>query len=151
MSEKRAEIHFDKLNWPTPPTGWPENIENVPYNHSAGPLADSPASWLEGSNCQRFAYGVADLFDLWCPPLRSSNLWEEDQLTIVVNEPEPLDLVLFNSTDDPYGAHIGVYMATDEIWHLSQEIGNPAVWSFEEFAVRHRYLTVVGFKRVKRN
>ncbi|HEY5304677.1 MAG TPA: hypothetical protein VIJ86_11580 [Acidimicrobiales bacterium] len=149
MTEKHAEIHFDEMNWPSPIGGWPENIENVPYNTSAGPMADSPSSWLEGSNCQRFAYGVMALFDLWCPPLRSSNLWKEEELTIVVNEPKPLDLILFNSSGKSFGAHIGIFMTSGEILHLSQEVGKPAVWSFEEFATRPRYSTIVGIKRIQ--
>jgi hypothetical protein len=151
MPKKRSEIEYEMINWPTPPRGWPEDIGDVPYIHSAGPMAVSPASWLEGSNCQRFAYAVIALFDLKCPPLQSSNLWEEDELTTVVNEPEPLDLVLFNSSDEPFGAHIGLYMASDEIFHLSREVGKPAVWSFEEFAMRWRYSKIVGIKRVISN
>jgi len=131
--------------------GWPINIAKVPFILSAGPSSDSPASWLEGSNCQRFAYGVLSLFNLICPPLRSSNLWEEDVVTTVVSEPEPLDIVFFNNSDESYGAHIGVHMAPDEVLHLSREIGIPGVWTYEEFAMRSRYSTVVGLKRVLRS
>jgi hypothetical protein len=151
MSEKNAELDFDSMDWFAPLLGWPTNIAHVPFNLSAGPRADSPASWLEGSNCQRFAYGILALFDLTCPPLRSSDLWEESELTAVVNSPEPLDLVFFNFSRESYGAHIGVYMAPNEILHLSQEIGRPAVWSFDEFATRPRYATIVGFKTVQGN
>ena len=68
-----------------------------------------------------------------------------------MNEPEPLDLVLFNFSEESYGAHVGIYMASHEILHLSQEVGRPAVWSFEEFALRPRYSTIVGIKRVRSN
>jgi hypothetical protein len=149
MLEENARIDFDSMDWLSPPSGWPINMTDVPFVLSAGPNADSPSSWLEGSNCQRFAYGVLALFGLNCPPVRSSNLWQEDELTSVVSEPRFLDLVLFNSSGESYGAHIGVYMAPDEILHLSQEIGRPGVWSFEDFAVRPRYSTIVGIKRVR--
>lgn len=91
-SEKHAGIDFDSMDWRVPPLGWPSSIANVPFILSAGARTDSPSSWLEGSNCQRFAFGVLSLFDLNCPPLRSSNLWEENEFTTVVSEPEPLDL-----------------------------------------------------------
>jgi len=136
--------------WPTPRGGWPATIETVPYILSAGPTATTPSSWLEGSNCQRFAYGVLALFELECPPLRSSNLWEDRESTTLVDEPQPLDLVLFNSSEESFGAHVGIYMAPDEVFHLSQEVGKPAVWSFDEFVQRPRYATIVGIKRVLR-
>jgi hypothetical protein len=68
---------------------------------SAGPGSDTPPSWLDGSNCQRFAYGVLTLFGLTCPPLRSSDLWDDRTATAVVRDPEPLDLMLCNSTAYP--------------------------------------------------
>jgi hypothetical protein len=67
----------------------------------------------------------------------------------VVTDPRPLDLVLFNSSADPYGAHVGLWMAPDEILHLARQVGAPAVWSLAEFARHPRYATKVGFKRVK--
>lgn len=137
-------------SWPMPRRGWPKDIEVIPYVLSAGPTTTTPSSWMEGSNCQRFAYGVLALFDLECPPLRSSNLWEDTESTTLVDNPQPLDLVLFNSSEEPFGAHVGIYMAPDQVLHLSQEIGRPAVWSFDEFAERPRYSTVIGIKRVIR-
>lgn len=151
MSGKHAEIDFNSMNWRSPPNGWPVNIAKVPFILSAGPSGDSPASWLEGSNCQRFAYGVLSLFDLNCPPLRSSNLWKENDVTSFVSEPEPLDIVFFNGSDESYGAHIGIHMAPGEVLHLSKEIGIPTVWTYEEFAIRPRYSTIIGLKRVLRN
>jgi hypothetical protein len=148
MTERNVGINFYSMDWRAPLSGWPEGIADVPFVLSAGPEANSPLSWLDGSNCQRFAYGVLDLYGMKCPPLRSSNLWEDDTATSVVFAPEFLDLVLFNSSDKSFGAHIGVIMAPNEILHLSQEIGIPALWSFEDFALRPRYSTVVGIKRV---
>jgi hypothetical protein len=72
----------------------------VPYVASADAGAVGPGQWLEGANCQVFAYDVLSLFGLSCPPLHSSNLWE-DRAATVVERPEPLDLVLFNATADP--------------------------------------------------
>jgi cell wall-associated NlpC family hydrolase len=151
MTERCAVNGIDLANVSAPTNGWPDDIERVPYRHAAGPQAASPVSWLEGSNCQRFAYGVLALFGLQCPLMRSSNLWEDQESTIVVGEPEPLDLVLFNRSEEPYGAHVGVYMDHDKILHLCQEVGTPAMWSFQEFATRPRYSKIVGFKRVLRD
>ena len=88
-------------SWPLLPGGWPPGTWAVPYVASAGPGAVGPGQWLQGANCQVFAYGILELFGLSCPPLRSSNLWEESVATIAVERPEPLDLVLFNATGGP--------------------------------------------------
>jgi len=117
----------------------------------ATPDSFASESWLSGSNCQRYAYGVLSLFGLWCPPLRSSDLWLDTTATSVVDSPQALDLALFNPTDEPYGAHVGVWMARDEILHLCDEIGTPVIWPIGEFASRPRYATLVGLKRVNRS
>jgi hypothetical protein len=135
-------------HWPKPRTEWPEGIWSVAYASTARPSDHAWSSWLEASNCQRFAYGVLSLFGRECPPLRSSNLWDDTTSSVHVREPAALDLVLFNATDDSFGAHIGVWMAPDEVLHLCKEIGTPSVWSLTDFAKRPRYRVVVGFKRV---
>jgi hypothetical protein len=133
--------------WPKPSEDWPDGIWSVPYVSDAGP--DSNAyPWLAGSNCQRFAYAVLAIYGRKCPPLRSSELWNERALTVEVEQPAPLDLILFNATEDPFGAHLGVWMASDEILHLCREVGTPTVWSASEFQNRLRYRTIVGYKRV---
>ena len=134
--------------WPQPPGGWPPGLWQVPYVLSAGPDGDTPPSWLDGSNCQRFAYGVLALFGLACPPLRSSDLWDDRAATAVVRDPEPLDLMLYNKTADPFGAHVAVWMAPGEILHLCHEIGVPVIWPPAMFAARPRYATLIGLKRV---
>jgi hypothetical protein len=134
--------------WPRPREDWPDGIWSVPYVSGALPTDSNASSWLSGSNCQRFAYGVLNLFGRRCPPLRSSELWDERSYTVHVEKPDPLDLVLFNGTDDPFGAHLGVWMASDEILHLCKEVGTPTVWSASEFQERPRYRIIVGYKRV---
>jgi hypothetical protein len=135
-------------DWTPPRGGWPSRLFEVPYLASAGPESTEPPHWLFGSNCQRYACGLLALFDRACPPLRSSELWEDRDATIMVEQPAPLDLVLFNASKDPYGAHVGVWMASDEVLHLSKEVGAPAVWSLGQFACRPRYAMIVGVKRV---
>ena len=131
--------------WTAPPGGWPTGLWEVPYLGSAIPGAVEPASWLEGSNCQRFSYGLLSLFGVHCPPFRSSELWGDTEATKAVGSPQPLDLVLYNRDADSYGAHVGVWMAEDEILHLCAEVGRPVVWSAAEFAKRARYSTRVGY------
>jgi hypothetical protein len=137
-------------SWPAPPGGWPPGLWAVPYVGTASPGRVPPGSWLTGANCQVFAYGFLSLFKLACPALPSSQLWEVSDATAVVDEPRPLDLALFNGSYDPFGAHLGVWMAPDEIVHLCKEIGHPVVWPLEEFSRRSRYGAIVGFKRVNR-
>jgi hypothetical protein len=61
---------------------------------------------------------------------------------------QPLDLVLFNATDDAYGAHVGVWVNGGRVLHLCAEVGRPAVWETKEFAARGRYRVLIGIKRV---
>jgi hypothetical protein len=103
---------------------------------------------LEGSNCQRFAYGVLTLFGLECPSLRSSELWEDTVGTFVVDLPQPLDLAFFNNDRNSFAAHIGLWMAEDEVLHLSREVGRPTVWTLGEFQMRPNYRMHIGSKRV---
>src|ERR1700684_1967876 len=90
MGDERSETPLIRASWPTPSCGWPVAIASVPYSGAAGPTSGVPGSWLEGSNCQRFVSGVLALYGLLCPPLRSSNLWDDHRSTTVVEHPEPL-------------------------------------------------------------
>ncbi|MFF9017179.1 hydrolase [Streptomyces sp. NPDC014870] len=101
-----------------------------------------------GANCQLFAYEVLGHFGLPVPPLRSSDLWHDTTATVHVPTPLPLDLLLFNATADPYGAHVGIAAGPDEVLHLSAEVGHPVVWKLAEFATRPRYRVLIGAKRV---
>jgi hypothetical protein len=103
-----------------------------------------------GANCQLFAYAVLELFGRKPAPWRSSDLWADTEMTCRVPVARPLDLALFNATDEPWGAHVGVVVGEERILHLCAEVGHPVVWSMGEFAVRDRYRTLLGFKRVLR-
>ena len=61
---------------------------------------------------------------------------------------EPLDLLLFNATNDAYGAHVGVWVDEGRVMHLCAETGRPAVWELTEFATRERYRVLIGIRRV---
>ena len=129
----------------------PAALWHVPYKASRFPgspaVADRP-DLAEGANCQLFAYEVLRHFGLAPPALRSSDLWADARDTIRVPVAEPLDLLLFNATEDAYGAHLGVSAGEGRVLHLCREVGRPAVWDMEEFAARDRYRVLVGVKRV---
>ena len=137
-------------SWPKPPGGWPVGVWSVPYVASAIPGSETPPSWIAGSNCQRFAYGVLDLFGISCPSLRSSELWADTAETFVVGQPEPLDLVFFNKGENPFGAHLGLLMAENEVLHLCREVRYPTVWALREFQTRPNYCEFIGSKRVRK-
>lgn len=84
------------------------------------------------------------------PPLRSSELWVDTAVTERVLRPEPLDLLLFNRSVDPYGAHVGVCAGDDLVLHLCREVGRPAIWPLAAFAARPRYAVLIGAKRCRR-
>ncbi|MEU3984423.1 hydrolase [Streptomyces sp. NPDC026672] len=122
----------------------------VPYVGARYPgsraVAETPGV-ERGANCQLFAYAVLAHFGLSVPPLRSSELWTDTASTVRVRAAGPLDLLLFNATDDPYGAHVGVRLHEDRVLHLCAEAGRPAVWPLAEFARRERYRVLLGAKR----
>ncbi|WNM31651.1 hydrolase [Streptomyces sp. Li-HN-5-11] len=89
-------------------------------------------------------------FGLAPPPLRSSDLWDDTRATIRVPRARPLDLLLFNATDDTYGAHVGVRADEDRVLHLCAEARRTAVPGLRDFAARQRYQVLTGVIRVIR-
>lgn len=114
------------------------------------PLVAGKPGLADGANCQLFAYEVLRLFGFDPPDLRSSELWADTEFTEQVAEPRPYDLVLFNATRNPWGAHVGVCADDEQILHLCAEIGHPAVWTWQDFRTRPRYQTLIGAKRMTR-
>ena len=130
-----------------PPEGWPGWVTTVPYRGEAHPQApDLPPLHL-GANCQRYAYGVVNLFGRQVPPHRSSELWDDQNLTHHgCEDAKDLDLALFNDCDSAWGAHVAVIIG-DRLLHLCAEQGRPALWSWRDFAARPRYTRIVGLVR----
>jgi cell wall-associated NlpC family hydrolase len=60
----------------------------------------------------------------------------------------PLDILFFNIDSDPYGAHIGIYIGSNKVVHLSEEVGYTTVWDLDEFKKRERYKCFLGAKRL---
>ncbi len=127
--------------------GW---VWQVPYVGGSFPGAVARHNWRTGANCQLFAYGVLALHGWDVVDLRSDELWADTASTISVNEPQQLDLVLFQKDERPHGAHVGVVVGDDQVLHLCQEVAIPAVWPWAEFVARPSYRVVIGFKRPTR-
>jgi hypothetical protein len=127
----------------------PQAFLEVSFSERMIPGRQPELGLSEGSNCQRYAYAVLRHFGLLVPDHRSSELWADDDLLITVSEPEPLDLVLFAASPDPWGAHVGVYLGGTAVLHLCKEIGRPVIWAFTDFAQRERYRSLIGFKRAR--
>jgi len=129
-----------------PDTYW--EVRYVGARYPGSPAVSSRPGLGEGANCQLFAFEVLRHFGLAPPELRSSELWTDTATTQRVTVPRPLDLVLVNTSQDPWGAHIGVWAGDDKVLHLCAEVGRPALWNMAMFAARPSYRILVGFKRV---
>lgn len=125
-------------------------FQSVPYDPRRHPCAPGIAGLEGGANCQQYAYELLRHYGLEPPTVRSSELFADEASSRHVTEPGPLDLLLFNRTDDPYGAHVAVYLGQGRAVHLSLEVGRPVVWPLEEFFRHERYRTLVGIKRITR-
>ena len=127
----------------------PDRFWHVPYNAARYPGAPGVVGLDGGANCQLFAFELLRSFGLEMPPLRSSDLWADTQHTKVVSgDLAPLDLLLFNATAEPFGAHVAVSLGRDEAVHLSQRIGTPAIWPIARFLKEADYAVLIGAKRV---
>lgn len=125
------------------------DVRYVGARYPGAPAVRERPGLSAGANCQLFAYEVLRHFGLCPPELRSSALWADTTVTQRVTVPRPLDLVLVNSTRDPWGAHVGVWAGDDQVLHLCGEVGKPAVWTMSMFEARPSYRELVGFKRVR--
>lgn len=123
--------------------GW---FWDVPYVGDSFPGAVPRGQVEMGANCQLWAYEVLAHLGHTVTDLRSDDLWYDQTCTVRVDDPAPLDLVLFNHDHEPYGAHVGVWTG-DAVAHLCKEVGTPVVWDLEQFHRRRRYRVLIGFKR----
>ena len=103
-----------------------------------------------GANCQQFAYELLRHYGLTVPDLRSKELWEDGVYSDVVADFQPLDLLLFNRTSDPWGAHVAVFVGCEETIHLAKKIGSPVIWTVQHFLQQPEYSCLIGAKRIKR-
>ena len=124
---------------------------SIPYNGSMYPGHSKCRDLSEGANCQTYVYEIlraVQPFDV--PNLRSSEFWEDTQLTEKVTVLEPLDVLLFNRTREAYGSHMGLYVGNNKVLHLSAQVGFPAIWDLEQFNKEPHYRFFIGAKRLNR-
>lgn len=129
----------------------PAHFWSVPYNGDCFPGAPGAIGLSNGANCQHFAYELLRHFGKRVPNFRSKELWEDRDWTQLVSHFAPLDLLLYNSKDDPWGAHVGVFIDEGQIIHLSKEVGRAVVWTHDQFLTRPRYQHFLGGKRIRDN
>lgn len=127
----------------------PAQLLNVRYNSEAIPR-DGRCDLSEGANCQLFAYALLATNGIDIPDFRSSDLWDDDTVTHTVSDLAPLDLLLFNSSPEAYGAHVAVYLGRGDAIHLAKREGLPQIWSLDRFSKVQRYAVFIGAKRVVR-
>lgn len=126
----------------------PEAFMRVRYDDDRHPQS-TEFDFSKGANCQLFAYALLKHFGVNVPLLRSSQLWEDTERTDVVQDFEPLDLLLFNDKDTSWGAHMAVYLGDGQLIHLSKSAGLPEICRLSEILDRPKYKRLIGAKRVR--
>ena len=127
----------------------PQYFFSICYDGKCYPGAPDVRGLSKGANCQHFAYELLRHFGKQIPNFRSSDLWEDNFSTFRVTSFEPLDLLLYNSVDCAWGAHVAVLLGEGQIIHLSKELIRPVIWRHEEFLNTPRYRCFIGAKRVR--
>ena len=122
----------------------PASFFTVKYNGSAFPGSDN--SVQNEANCQQFAYDVLKYFGYEIGNLRSDELSNDTVYTKKSETLQPLDLILVNKEDNPYGAHVGICIAEDKILHLTKKIGYPVVQSLSDLQTEPKYKYLNGIK-----
>ena len=128
----------------------PDKFFEVRYLGSRIPGVDNPSDFSLGANCQLFAYELLKENGLEVPNLRSSDLWEDVIYTETVDIIKPLDLMLYNRNDDPFGAHVGVYIGDGNIIHLSFLNKTAAIIQHKSMHENKKYSIFIGAKRIKK-
>src|SRR5262245_37231187 len=126
----------------------PPEFQSITYD-SARHTPSAQFDFDKGANCQLWAYALLKHFGVEVPPFRSSELWEDRELSDAVKRFEPLDLLLFNETGSSWGAHVAVYLGDNVVAHLSKQVGRPEVCAIEEMLRTPKYRVLIGAKRIK--
>ena len=130
----------------------PDRFWRIRYDQQHDAHSPTLQSLSESPNCQNFAYALLKHFGFDIYPFRSSNLWEDTTETCwVLGELRPLDLLLFNRTENPWGAHVALYLGDDQAIHLSKKQSAPVIWKFSQFLELPEYQTFIGAKRLRQN
>jgi len=126
----------------------PDAFWTIPYCTDRIPGVANQSDLSLGANCQVFAYAVLKENGLLVPNVRSSELWSDTHYSKVVTDFMPLDLMLYNSRDTAYGAHVAVYLGDGDVIHLSLQNGKPEIISHEKLLMNKKYPCFVGAKRI---
>lgn len=126
----------------------PEKFLSVRYNGAHYPGSPNTKGLEGGANCWQFAYELLRHFGLSIPDFRSRELWQDTTHTQKIDTLNTFDLLLWNRSDDPYGAHVGVYIGDGKIAHLSKENGYPVIEPLVGFQDNLAYRVFIGAKRV---
>lgn len=129
----------------------PDHFWRVRYDPNHDPDAPTLPSMVESPNCQNFAYALLKHFGFEIFPFRSSDLWEDSNETCLVSDAlKPLDLLLFNRTPNPWGAHVALCLGEDHAIHLSKKQSKPVIWPLARFIELAEYRTFIGAKRLRK-
>ena len=128
----------------------PAHFWRIEYDQSHDRNSQVLPSISQSPNCQNFAYALLKHFGYDISPFRSSDLWEDSKETLVVaGELAALDLLLFNRTSNPWGAHVALYLGEGKAIHLSKNETRPVIWSFPRFQTLPEYQAFIGAKRLR--
>jgi cell wall-associated NlpC family hydrolase len=127
----------------------PPRFFDTTYDGTRYPGARGVSGLEDGANCQQFAYELLRHFGRKISDFRSSELWSDTTDTERVENLEPLDLLLFNNTDEAYGAHVAVYLGDGFAIHLAKSVGKPAIWPVAAFQEKPEYSVFIGAKRAR--
>jgi len=126
----------------------PDRFRDVRYNGGHFPGAPAVDGVEGGANCQQYAYSILRHYGFDLPDLRSSELWEDTEHTVVTHRMQPFDLVLLHSNPDSWGAHVGLCVGPNLVLHLSKRLDAPAIETLDDLQQRDEYRHLIGFKRV---
>ena len=126
----------------------PDCFLTVKYVGARTPGVENQSDLKLGANCQVFAYELLRVNGLVAPKLRSSELWSDTQYTIKVSDFQPLDLMLYNSDNNAFGAHVGVYIGDGKIIHLSYQNQYAEIIDHIKMSDNEKYRVFIGAKRV---
>lgn len=131
----------------------PDWVYDIEYNHTIDPQNPSSDLLATGSNCQVFAYTLLRWNGKIVPNLWSDEMWNDQDYSQYVESDkiEPMDLLFFSKTLSPYGAHVGVYLGSNEVIHNSIIEGKVSVWRMMKFEKYEKYRVLLGGKRFIRD
>ena len=128
----------------------PEHFWRIRYDPNHDPNTPTLPSIYDSPNCQNFAYSLLEHFGFEIFPFRSSDLWEDNDETCLVRELRPLDLLHFNRTNSPWGAHVALHLGEDRAIHLSKNQSEPVIWPLAKFLELAEYRIFIGAKRLRK-